>query len=101
MNPSTAEARGIGQGDEVWVESQNAITGETRRIKSWAAITSSIRPDTVGDAASLRTVDQSAVNEGQGASPNEIFYTGEGYQVQTADQTFHVKVRVYPAGEEA
>ncbi len=40
-------------------------------------------------------------NEGQGPSANEIYYTGEGYMVQTADQTFHVKVRVYPAGEEA
>ncbi len=41
------------------------------------------------------------MNEGQGPSPNEIYYTGEGYMIQTADQTFHVKVRVYPAGEEA
>jgi len=39
------------------------------------------------------------VNEGQGPSPNEIAYTGEGYLCQTADQSFHVKVRVYPDTE--
>ncbi len=100
LNPSTAEARGIEEGDEVWVESHNALTGETRRIKSWAAITSSIRPDVVGIPHHFGMWTH-PVNEGQGPSPNEIYYTGEGYTVQTADQTFHVKVRVYPAGEEA
>ncbi|MEE8498464.1 MAG: molybdopterin-dependent oxidoreductase [Acidimicrobiia bacterium] len=103
INPTTAEARGIEEGDEVWVESQNAITGESRRIKSWAALTSSIRPDVVGmpHHFGMWTHPVNQANGGQGPSPNEIFYTGEGYTVQTADQTFHVKVRVYPAGEEA
>jgi hypothetical protein len=32
--------------------------------------------------------------KGLGPSPNEIFYTGEGYMGCTADQSFHVKVRV-------
>ena len=100
MNPATAEARGIKDGDEVWVESQNAVTGESRRIKTWAAITSSIRPDTVGMPHHFGMWKNPNAEE-QGPSPNEIFYTGEGYTVQTADQTFHVKVRVYPAGEEA
>jgi anaerobic selenocysteine-containing dehydrogenase len=100
LNPVTADERGIEEGDEVWVESQNAITGETRRIKTWAAITASIRPDTVGMPHHFGMWTH-PVNEGQGPSPNEIFYTGEGYMVQTADQTFHVKVRVYKAGEEA
>jgi len=103
MNPATAEARGIKDGDEVWVESQNAVTGESRRIKTWAAITSSIRPDTVGmpHHFGMWTHPVNKKDGGQGPSPNEIYYTGEGYTVQTADQTFHVKVRVYPAGEEA
>jgi anaerobic selenocysteine-containing dehydrogenase len=99
MNPSAATARGIEHGDPVWIESQNAITGETRRVKSIAAITSSIRPDTVGMPHHFGLWAH-PVNAGQGSSPNEIFYTGEGYMVQTADQAFHVKVRVYPAGEE-
>jgi anaerobic selenocysteine-containing dehydrogenase len=99
MNPSTAAARGIKHGDPVWIESQNAITGETRRVKSTAAITSSIRPDTVGIPHHFG-LWTNPVNEGQGPSANEIFYTGEGYMVQTADQSFHVKVRVYPAAGE-
>jgi anaerobic selenocysteine-containing dehydrogenase len=99
MNPSTAAARGIEHGDPVWIESQNAITGETRRVKSTAAITSSIRPDTVGIPHHFG-LWTNPVNEGQGPSANEIFYTGEGYMVQTADQSFHVKVRVYPAAGE-
>jgi len=100
LNPSTAKARAIEHGDEVWVESQNAITGETRRIRTQAAITSSIRPDTVGMPHHFGGWTHPG-NEGQGSSPNEIFYTGEGYMCQTADQTFHVKVRVYSAGEES
>jgi len=100
INPSSAEARGIEHGDEVWVESQNAITGESRRIKTWAALTASIRPDTVGMPHHFGMWKNPNAEE-QGPSPNEIVYTGEGYTVQTADQTFHVKVRVYPAGEEA
>jgi len=100
INPVTADARGIDEGDEVWVESQHALTGETRRIKSWAALTSSIRPDVIGMPHHFGQWTNPDA-ESQGPSPNEIFYTGEGYSVQTADQTFHVKVRVYPAGEEA
>jgi hypothetical protein len=30
-----------------------------------------------------------------GPTPNTIFHTMEGYVTNTADQTFHVKVRVY------
>jgi len=100
IHPGTAEDRGIEEGDEVWVESQNAITGESRRIKSWAALTSSIRPDVIGMPHHFGQWTNPDA-ESQGPSPNEIYYTGEGYSVQTADQTFHVKVRVYPAGEEA
>ncbi|MEE9298928.1 MAG: molybdopterin-dependent oxidoreductase [Acidimicrobiia bacterium] len=100
MNPATAAARSIEHGDEVWVESHNAVTGETRKIKSRAAITSAIRPDTVGMPHHFGMWTH-PVNEGQGSSPNEIFYTGEGYSAQTADQSFHVKVRVYPFGEGA
>jgi hypothetical protein len=35
--------------------------------------------------------------KGQGPSPNEILYSGEGYVANTADQSFHVKVRVFKA----
>jgi anaerobic selenocysteine-containing dehydrogenase len=96
INPATARARGIEDGDEVWVESHNAITGETRRVKTVASYRESIRPDTVGmpHHYGLWTHPWS---KGQGPSPNELYFTGEGYVANTADQSFHVKVRVYKA----
>ena len=35
-------------------------------------------------------------SNGRGPSPNEIYFTGEGYTANTADQSFHVKVKVEP-----
>ncbi|MFQ5947267.1 MAG: molybdopterin-dependent oxidoreductase [Acidimicrobiia bacterium] len=100
INPETARARRIGDGDEVVVESHNAVTGETRRIRTRAHYTEGIRPDTVGmpHHFGLWTHPQ---NEGQGPSSNEVFFTGEGYLTNTADQSFQVKVRVTKAGAEA
>ena len=93
INPRTARERSIGDGDEVWVESHNAVTGETRKLKTRARFTETIRPDTVGmpHHYGLWTHPWS---QGQGPSPNEILYTGEGYVASTGDQSFHVKVRV-------
>ncbi len=99
INPTTAKARGIEDGDLVWVESQNAVTGETRRIQVRASLTQGIRPDTVGMPHHFGLWTH-PWNDGQGPTPNEIFYTGEGYLTNTADQSFHVKVRVYKAGGE-
>ncbi len=97
MNPETARTRGIDDGDEVWVESQNAVTGETRRLKVKASLTESIRPDTVGMPHHFGLWTH-PWNEGQGPTPNTIYYTGEGYVTNTADQSFQVKVRVYTEG---
>lgn len=93
INPATAEARGISEGDEVVVESHNAVTGETRSLTTRARLTEVIRPDTVGmpHHFGLWTHPWS---RGQGPSPNQIFFTGEGYVTNTADQSFHVKVKV-------
>jgi hypothetical protein len=35
--------------------------------------------------------------KGQGPSPNVLFFTGEGYVAQTADQTYLVKVKATKA----
>jgi anaerobic selenocysteine-containing dehydrogenase len=93
MNPAAAARLGIEEGDTVTVESQNAITGETRRLTTAATLIDSIRPDTVAmpHHFGLWTHPQ---NEGQGPSANEIYFTGEGYMANTADQAFHVKVKV-------
>ncbi len=98
INPRTAGSRGIADGQEVWVESHNAVTGETRRVKTRAHYTEAIRPDVVGmpHHFGLWTHPWS---KGQGPTPNELFFTGPGYVANTADQAFQVKVRVYRAEE--
>jgi len=97
INPTTAMAKGIGDGDEVWVESHNAITGETRRVKVIACYRESIRPDTVGMPHHYGEIAHHPWAQGQGPTPNSLFFTGEGYVGLTQDQSFHVKVRVYKA----
>jgi anaerobic selenocysteine-containing dehydrogenase len=96
INPRTAKERGIGDEDEVWVESHNAVTGETRRLKVKTRYTETIRPDTVGMPHHYGLWAHPWA-KGQGSSPNEIFYTGEGYVANTTDQSFHVKVSVVKA----
>lgn len=96
INPRTATARGIADGDAVWVESHNAVTGETRRVRTIAHFTETIRPDVVGMPHHFGTWTH-PVSNALGPTPNSIFPTGEGYVANTADQSFHVKVRVYRA----
>ena len=96
INPRTARERGIADGDDVWVESNNAVTGETRKVRTRVVFTEAIRPDTVGMPHHFGGwVDPRARN--RGPSANEIFFTGEGYMTNTADQSFLVKVRVSKA----
>jgi anaerobic selenocysteine-containing dehydrogenase len=94
--PAAARERGIDDGDDVLVESQNSVTGETRQLETVAVYSEGIRPDTVAmpHHFGLWTHPNSADT---GPSPNEIMFTGEGYTTNTADQSFHVKVRVTPA----
>jgi anaerobic selenocysteine-containing dehydrogenase len=97
INPAAARARGIQNGDEVWVESHNAVTGETRRLKVKVALTEAIRPDVVGMPHHYGEVARHPWTKGQGPTPNALFFTGEGYVTNTADNSFHVKVQVYKA----
>ena len=94
INPKTAAARGISDGDEVLVESHNAVTGETRRLEVLARYREGIRPDTVAMPHHYGEHSKHPSLKGHGPSPNTLFFTGEGYVANTADQTFHVKVRV-------
>ena len=93
MNTETARTRGIADGDWVWVESQNAITGETRRIQVKAQLLEGIRPDTVSMSHHYGFWVHPVAKE-KGATPNVLFFTGEGYVTNTADQSFEVKVKV-------
>lgn len=95
MNPSTARARNIQDGDEVTVESHNAVTGETRKVKARVMLTEAIRPDVVALPHHYGEVANHPWAKGQGPTPNVLFFTGEGYVTNTADNSFHVRVRVY------
>jgi len=97
INPTTARARGIADGDAVWVESHHALTGETRRVKVTARYRRGIRPDVVGMPHHFGEIARHPWAAGQGPTPNTLFFTGEGYVANTQDQAFHVKVRVYRA----
>ena len=97
INPATARAKGIRDGDMVLVESHNAVTGQTRQVKAKAALTEAIRPDVVGMPHHYGEVARHPLTRGQGPTPNTLFFTGEGYVTNTADNTFHVRVRIEKA----
>ncbi|MEE8471483.1 MAG: molybdopterin dinucleotide binding domain-containing protein, partial [Dehalococcoidia bacterium] len=94
INTSAAQARGISDGEEVWIESHNAVTGETRKVKARARYIEGLRPDTVAMSHHYGMWVHPWA-DGHGPTPNELFFTGEGYVTNTNDQSFHVKVRVY------
>ncbi len=96
MNPVTARARGIQDGDWVAVESHNAVTNETRKGKAKAKLIESIRPDTVSMSHHYGFWVHPVAKD-SGPTPNSLFFTGEGYVTNTADQTYHVKVKVVRA----
>ncbi len=96
INPKTAKAKGIRDGDMVWVESHNAVTGETRKVQVRARLSEGIRPDTVGMPHHYGMWTH-PWTQGHGPTANALFYTGEGYVSNSADQSFHVKVRVFKA----
>lgn len=98
INPRTARARGIADGQAVVVESHNAVTGETRRVTVRARYTEAIRPDVVAMPHGFGLWTHPWAR-GQGPSPNVLYFSGPGYVANTADQSFHVKVRVLPAEE--
>lgn len=98
VHPSAADRLGLAEGDSVTVESHNAVTGETRSLVTRVRLLESMRPDTVGmpHHFGMWTHPQ---NKGQGPSANEIYFTGEGYMANTADQSFHVKVKLTKGGD--
>lgn len=97
INPKTARQAGVDDGDEVQVESHNAVTGETRRVTVRANFTEAIRPDTVGMPHHYGEIARHPWTKDQGPTANTLMFTGQGYVTNTADQSFHVKVRVTKA----
>jgi anaerobic selenocysteine-containing dehydrogenase len=97
MNSKAAQARGLADGDMAWIESHNAVTGETRRQQVQVRYRESIRPDTVGMSHHYGEYAKHPTLKSNGASANSLFFTGEGYVANTADQTYLVKVKVEKA----
>jgi anaerobic selenocysteine-containing dehydrogenase len=93
MNTKTAEARGINDDDWVVVESHNAVTSETRTVRAKAKLLQGIRPDTVSMSHHYGFWVHPWAKD-KGPTPNALFFTGEGYTVNTADQAFQVRVKV-------
>jgi anaerobic selenocysteine-containing dehydrogenase len=98
INPRTARQRQIQDNDRVWVESHNAVTGEARRVEVKVAFTEGIRPDVVAMPHHYGEVARHPWARGQGPTPNQLYFSGEGYVASTQDQSYHVKVRVYKIG---
>ncbi len=86
----------IKNGDEINVESQNAITGETRSVKGKAHLIQGIHPGTISMSHHYGFWVHPYAKDG-GPTPNTIFFTGEGYTTCTADQSFQVAVKVTKA----
>lgn len=100
MNPAAASRLGLKDGDTVTVESHNALTGETRSLVTELKLTEGMRPDVVGMPHHFGMWTH-PVSKDRGPSPNELYFTEEGYFGQTADASFHVRVKVTKGGDAA
>lgn len=96
INEDTARSMGIQNDDWVYVESHNALTGETRRIKVKVETSRTIRPDTVAMFHHFGMWADPRSRE-KGPTPNELYFGQEGYIQCTQDASFHVKVKIYKA----
>ena len=94
INPKTAQAKDIKDGDTIWVESHNAVTDEVREVQTKARLVEGLRPDVVAMSHHYGHWTHPYTELG-GPTPNTLFHTMEGYVTNTADQTYHVKVRVH------
>ncbi|MCK4301116.1 MAG: hypothetical protein KAX80_16375, partial [Planctomycetes bacterium] len=88
-----AEHKGIHEDDEVWIESHNSVTEETRRVKAKVQLVEGIEPHTVAMSQHYGAWVNRLAKDG-GPTPNSLFFTGKGYSTNTSDQSFHVKVKV-------
>jgi len=97
INPAKAKEMGFVDGETVIVESHNSVTGETRQIRVPLHFTEALRPDTLAIPHHYGEIARHPVSTGQGDTPNALFFTGKGYTANTADQSYHVKVRLIKA----
>ncbi|MBI2996336.1 MAG: molybdopterin-dependent oxidoreductase [Candidatus Melainabacteria bacterium] len=98
MHTSTASAKSINDGDDIWVESHNAVTGAILKVKAKAKVIEGIIPGVVSIAHHHGNFSHPISKARDlGASPNTIFHSGEGYVDMTGNQSFVGKVKIYKA----
>lgn len=101
LNAKTAATKGLAEDDWVIVESHNAVTGETKQLKTQVHLTETLRPDVAAMSHGYGLWMNPGTSD-YGPTPNVLFFSGEGYVTNTADQSFQVRVRVTPTdGQEA
>ena len=100
MNSRDAAEIGVSDGDRVVVESHNAVTGDTYELEGDLMVLEGIKPGTIaipyGNDTHTQHPNVKALDEG--ANPNDLFDSTEGYCSWSADQSFHIRVKVEPAG---
>ncbi len=97
MNVETVKAKGLKDGDWVWVESQNAVTGATQKVKVRVQALEGMRPDTVGMYHGFGHWVH-PIAKGSGPASSELYFSGEGYTATPDSSTVcRVKVKVTKA----
>jgi len=103
MHPDDAADVGVEEGDRVEVESHNAVTGDTYRIEGELMTLEGVKPGTVcipyHHGVNIAHPNVEALDEG--ANVNNLFDSTEGYCSWAGDQSFHIRVKVEPAGGDA
>ena len=103
MNPRDADEIGISDGEQVVVESHNAVTDDTYRLEGQLMTLQGIKPGTVAIPYGNDTHTQHPNVEAlvEGINPIDLFDSTEGYCSWAADQSFHIRIKVEPAGGES
>jgi anaerobic selenocysteine-containing dehydrogenase len=97
MNSKTAAAKGLKDGDWVTVESHNAVTQETLKVKVRVQALEGMRPDTVGFYHGFGHWVH-PVAKGSGPASGELYFSGEGYTATPSNHSVcRVRVKVTKA----
>ncbi|MBI4308441.1 MAG: hypothetical protein HY684_06515, partial [Chloroflexi bacterium] len=89
MNTKAARERGLRDGDGVWVESIDPLSGEKRRVTTTLATTELIRPDTVALTHHVSRLTDPNVNS--------LIPFGEGFWDMGGGWFSHIRVKVWKA----
>ncbi|WP_281195079.1 molybdopterin-dependent oxidoreductase [Halorubrum sp. F4] len=99
ISAQDAERLGIENGQEVVIETHNAMTGETYRGRGNAMVLEGVTPGTVGlppHHGSWKDPESEALDEGPNV--NKLFPSGPGYVGLDNGQAFQIRAKVEHAG---